>query len=85
MLFKEMDLINPLKKAVEKSGYVTATPIQSKAIPEVLKGKDVFGIAQTGTGKTAAFTLPILQLMYNQHFVYYVILTSLVRCQPRPY
>ena len=66
MLFKEMNLIEPIQKALIKTNYITATPIQSKSIPEILKGQDLFGIAQTGTGKTAAFTLPILQLMYNK-------------------
>lgn len=67
MLFTEIKLIEPIQKALVKSGYITATPIQEKAIPKILEGKDVFGIAQTGTGKTAAFTLPILQLMHNQN------------------
>ncbi len=67
MLFTEINLIEPLQKGVKKSGYIKATPIQSKAIPEILNGKDLFGIAQTGTGKTAAFILPILQLMFNQN------------------
>lgn len=66
MLFTDINLIEPLQKAIVKSGYVNATPIQSQAIPTILEGKDLLGIAQTGTGKTAAFTLPILQLMYNQ-------------------
>lgn len=67
MLFTEINLIEPIQKALVKSKYVTATPIQSQAIPHILAGKDLFGIAQTGTGKTAAFTLPILQLMFNQN------------------
>jgi len=54
-------LIPPLQQAVEKSGYTKATPIQSRAVPDILDGRDVVGIAQTGTGKTAAFVLPILQ------------------------
>jgi len=65
MKFTEINLIKPIQKALVKTGYVTATPIQAKSIPIILEGKDLFGIAQTGTGKTAAFTLPILQLMYN--------------------
>jgi len=51
-------------KALEEEGYTTPTPIQQKAIPIVLSGKDLFGSAQTGTGKTASFALPILQLLY---------------------
>jgi ATP-dependent RNA helicase RhlE len=59
--FTELHLIEPILKAVEEQGYTTPTPIQAKAIPELLKGKDVIGCAQTGTGKTAAFSIPILQ------------------------
>ncbi|MEK6919267.1 MAG: DEAD/DEAH box helicase [Nanoarchaeota archaeon] len=63
MSFKDLSLIEPLQKAVALQGYTEPTPIQSKAIPELLSGKDLIGIAQTGTGKTAAFVLPILQRM----------------------
>ena len=59
--FKDFGLDEKLLKAVEKVGYTTPTPIQIKAIPVVLEGKDVMGAAQTGTGKTASFGLPILQ------------------------
>lgn len=61
MEFKSLELIEPILKAVEQEGYVEATPIQRKTIPLLLAGKDVIGIAQTGTGKTAAFSIPILQ------------------------
>ncbi|HOX42498.1 MAG TPA: DEAD/DEAH box helicase [Myxococcota bacterium] len=61
MRFEELKLIQPLLAAVQKQGYDVPTPIQAKAIPEVLAGHDVLGCAQTGTGKTAAFALPILQ------------------------
>lgn len=61
--FKDLKLIASLAKAVAAQGYETPTPIQLKAIPALLQGKDLIGIAQTGTGKTAAFTLPILQRM----------------------
>ena len=61
MLFEEMNLIAPLLTAVKQSGYEQPTPIQQATIPLVLAGKDVLGCAQTGTGKTAAFALPILQ------------------------
>ncbi len=65
--FAELNLVPELLKALEAEGYTTPTPIQSKAIPSVLAGKDLLGIAQTGTGKTAAFALPILQrLMQNR-------------------
>lgn len=60
MQFKDLSLAAPLLKAIEKQGYETPTPIQQQAIPVVLTGKDLLGCAQTGTGKTAAFSLPIL-------------------------
>ncbi|MFA9378602.1 MAG: DEAD/DEAH box helicase [Lachnotalea sp.] len=66
MNFKDLNLSPLLLKALDKKGYVMPSPIQEKAIPYVLEGRDVLGCAQTGTGKTAAFALPILQnLMSN--------------------
>jgi len=59
--FKGLGLIEPIWRAVEKEGYETPTPIQAQSIPALLEGRDVLGVAQTGTGKTAAFVLPILQ------------------------
>jgi ATP-dependent RNA helicase RhlE len=56
-------LIEPLRRAVAEEGYTTPTPIQQQSIPHLLKGRDLLGCAQTGTGKTAAFTLPLLQEM----------------------
>jgi len=61
--FASLDLIEPLQRAVADEGYEAMTPIQAAAIPPLLEGKDVLGCAQTGTGKTAAFLLPILQHM----------------------
>lgn len=61
MTFKDLQLIEPIQKALEAQGYEKPTPIQEQAIPHVLQGKDLFGCAQTGTGKTAAFAIPILQ------------------------
>lgn len=66
MTFKELNLIEPIMHAVAEKGYVTPTPIQEQAIPPALEGRDLMGCAQTGTGKTAAFTLPILQLLSGQ-------------------
>lgn len=63
MSFKSLGLSDSLIQAVSKQGYHTPTPIQAKAIPLILKGKDVLASAQTGTGKTAGFTLPVLQLL----------------------
>lgn len=65
MTFKELGLAEPILRAVEAEGYTTPTPIQQQAIPILLKGKDLLGVAQTGTGKTAAFGIPILQHLYN--------------------
>ena len=59
--FQDLGLNPKLLSALETKGYVTPTPIQLQAIPHLLEGKDILGIAQTGTGKTAAFALPILQ------------------------
>ncbi|MDD5181970.1 MAG: DEAD/DEAH box helicase [Candidatus Nanoarchaeia archaeon] len=67
MSFKNLNLIEPLEKAIAKQGYTEPTPIQLKAIPDLLKGRDLIGIAQTGTGKTAAFVLPILQRMSEKY------------------
>ena len=61
MKFEDLKLMPPLLKAVREAGYTAPSPIQEKAIPPVLAGRDLVGCAQTGTGKTAAFALPILQ------------------------
>lgn len=63
MTFDSLNLIDPIRKALHTEGYTTPTPIQAEAIPIVLEGKDLLGCAQTGTGKTAAFAIPILQLL----------------------
>jgi ATP-dependent RNA helicase RhlE len=63
MTFENLNLSEPILKALQKEGYTHPTPIQAQAIPLLLKGKDVLGCAQTGTGKTAAFAIPIIQLM----------------------
>ena len=65
MTFKELGLAEPILKALQAEGYENPTPIQEQAIPILLKGKDLLGVAQTGTGKTAAFGIPILQHLYN--------------------
>jgi ATP-dependent RNA helicase RhlE len=65
MTFKELELIEPIQQALNKKGYTQPTAIQQQAIPHLLQGRDLFGCAQTGTGKTAAFALPILQHLYK--------------------
>lgn len=67
MLFSQLRLIEPILKAVESEGYTQPTPIQEKAIPSILKLKDLLGCAQTGTGKTAAFAIPMLQILHMRH------------------
>jgi ATP-dependent RNA helicase RhlE len=66
MEFQSLQIIDPILRALEKKGYVEPTPIQAKTIPLLLDNKDVIGIAQTGTGKTAAFVVPILQKLHEK-------------------
>ena len=63
MSFKDLGLSDSIIDAIQQIGYDTPTPIQAQAIPSVLEGRDLLGSAQTGTGKTAAFTLPIIHLL----------------------
>ena len=66
MTFKSLGLSSPLLKAIQDSGYAEPTPVQKKAIPMILNGSDMVVSARTGTGKTAGFTLPILELLYTR-------------------
>ena len=66
MNFDSLMLSDSLLKAVKSAGYTTPSPIQARAIPEILAGRDIFGCAQTGTGKTAAFALPIMQMLESR-------------------
>jgi ATP-dependent RNA helicase RhlE len=66
LLFEQLGIIEPILKALQAEGYTTPTPIQQQAIPVLLEGRDLLGCAQTGTGKTAAFAVPILQLLSEQ-------------------
>lgn len=66
MIIDNLNLIDPIKKALKSEGYTKLTPIQEKAIPSLLEGNDLLGCAQTGTGKTAAFAIPILQNLYYE-------------------
>ena len=72
MTFADLGLSDELLRAVTDSGYTEPTPIQQAAIPSVLMGKDLIGIAQTGTGKTAGFVLPMIDILAR-------------RAQPRPH
>lgn len=63
MLFENLNLIEPILKALKEEGYTKPTPIQAQAIPHILNKKDILGCAQTGTGKTAAFAIPMIQLL----------------------
>jgi ATP-dependent RNA helicase RhlE len=65
MQFKELKIIEPILRALKENQYVTPTPIQQQSIPLILNRRDILGSAQTGTGKTAAFAVPILQHLYN--------------------
>ncbi len=67
MNFSDLHLIDPIAKALQEEGYTQPTPIQQKSIPHILEGKDLLGTAQTGTGKTAAFAIPILQNLTKQN------------------
>ncbi|KAF0141413.1 MAG: ATP-dependent RNA helicase RhlE [Stygiobacter sp.] len=66
MSFEKINLIKPIQKALAEEGYSVPTPIQKQAIPIILERKDLLGCAQTGTGKTAAFALPILQILHDE-------------------
>ena len=66
MPFRKLSLIEPLLRAIQSEGYVIPTAIQTGAIPHLLQGRDLLGCAQTGTGKTAAFALPILQRLHER-------------------
>lgn len=66
MTFKELNIMPAILKALSKENYTSPTPIQEQSIPAVLAGKDLLGCAQTGTGKTAAFSVPIIQLLSEQ-------------------
>lgn len=65
-MFKNLNITEPILKALASEGYERPTPIQERAIPAILEGRDLEGCAQTGTGKTAAFAVPILQLLYSR-------------------
>lgn len=67
MGFSSLNIIDPIARALREEGYATPTPIQAEAIPVILEGSDLLGCAQTGTGKTAAFAIPLLQLLSERN------------------
>ena len=69
MTFNELEISEPILKALTDKGYTNPTPIQEEAIPPAIDGDDILGCAQTGTGKTAAFAIPILQALLNKRYV----------------
>ena len=78
MTFSDLGLSSAIVKAVEEKGYTKPSPIQEKAIPPILSGKDILASAQTGTGKTAGFTLPVLQYLSETKHIKYRPLRALV-------
>jgi ATP-dependent RNA helicase RhlE len=66
MTFKDLNIVEPILRAVDEKGYTEPTPIQQQGIPVALSGRDMLGIAQTGTGKTAAFAIPIIQKLWSK-------------------
>jgi ATP-dependent RNA helicase RhlE len=78
MNFQELNLIKPILQAVLEEGYESPTPIQEQAIPHILNGRDVLGCAQTGTGKTAAFAIPILQILSGKQGAHKAVRTLIL-------
>jgi ATP-dependent RNA helicase RhlE len=83
MDFTSLNLCQPLLDALEEIGYVTPTPIQAQAIPDLIEGRDLLGCAQTGTGKTAAFALPILDAMAKDPWGGSRRIRALIMCPTR--
>ena len=83
MDFTSLNLCQPLLDALDEIGYVSPTPIQARAIPDLIEGRDIIGCAQTGTGKTAAFTLPILDAMAKDPWVGSRRIRALMLCPTR--
>ena len=83
MDFESLNLCQPLLDALDEIGYVTPTPIQEQAIPYLIEGRDMLGCAQTGTGKTAAFALPILDAMAEDPWAGPRCIRTLMLCPTR--
>ena len=73
MKFEELGLTSPILRAIDSEGYSEPTPIQVAVIPAILEGSDIMAAAQTGTGKTAAFVLPILERLVKKLKDFYVV------------
>ena len=73
MLFEKLNISEPVLRALDNAGYKAPTPIQEQAIPVVLSGRDLLGCAQTGTGKTAAFAIPIIELLNKKAWNLYLL------------
>ena len=80
MLFENLNLIEPILRALKNEGYTNPTPIQEQSIPVVLDRRDLLGCAQTGTGKTAAFAIPILQILHAEKALQILIAKMLSFC-----
>jgi ATP-dependent RNA helicase RhlE len=83
MTFENLELIEPIYRALKEEGYTTPTPIQQKSIPVILQNRDLMGCAQTGTGKTAAFVIPILQLLQQSPDKKYAGIRALILAPTR--
>ena len=83
MDFTSLNLCKPLLDALDEIGYVSPTPIQAQAIPDLIEGRDILGCAQTGTGKTAAFALPILDAMAKDPWTGTRRIRALMMCPTR--
>lgn len=77
--FSELNLVPELLESIQQMKYTTPTPIQSEAIPHALEGKDIIGLAQTGSGKTAAFAIPILQALWHAQQPYFALVLAPTR------
>lgn len=80
--FRELGVIEPICEACEKMNFSKPTPIQAKSIPVALQGRDVIGLAQTGSGKTAAFSIPILQALWDDPKPYFACILAPTRYVP---
>src|SRR5215510_14015182 len=83
MTFQNLNLNNSLLQALHKKGYLEPTPVQEQSIPHILEGRDLFGGAQTGTGKTAAFSLPLIQIISEKKSQKHSVIKALILAPTR--